>query len=127
MHCGTFCWNTFLIKDEAIRDAFHRLNTGDIGGEMEGGELLKLQQDGKVEGVIVIKGVADFADKDKAKHWQYTAAKAALHYIKVQLRNTDEFEVFGECTLRNDAYYYNSVCRHLHKQEVDLVRVLVYY
>ena len=101
MHCGTFCCNTFLIKDAAIRDAFHRLNTRDIGGEMEGGELLKLQQDGKVEGVIVIKGVADFADKDKAKHWQYTAAKAALHYIKVQLRNTDEPEVPGKCTLHN--------------------------
>jgi hypothetical protein len=35
--------------------------------EMERGELLKLQQDHKVEGVIVTKGVTDFADIDKAK------------------------------------------------------------
>ena len=92
MHCGTFSCNTFRIEDAAVRDAFHRLNTGDIGIEMEGGELMKLQQDKKVEGVIVIKGVAGFADKTKTKHWEYTAAKAALHYVKEQLRNTD-----GEC------------------------------
>ena len=97
LHCGTFCCNTFRIEDAAVRDAFHRLNTGDIGIEMEGGELMKLQQDKKVEGVIVIKGVAGFADKTETKHWEYTAAKAALHYVKAQLRNTDTVGDHGEC------------------------------
>ena len=100
MHCGTFCCNVFLIKDEKVRDAFRNANADDnlVGGEMEGGELLKLQLDRKVEGVIVIKGVADFADKKKAKDWQFTATKAALHYIEVQLENTDDLEVTGECS-----------------------------
>ena len=60
------------------------------GGEMEGGELLRLQKDGidmadgskKYIQVIVIKAVTDYADGTKNKEWQFIGAQAAFHYVK---------------------------------------------
>ena len=60
------------------------------GGEMEGGELLRLQKDGidmadgskKYIQVIVIKAVTDYADGIKNKEWQFIGAQAAFHYVK---------------------------------------------
>lgn len=61
-----------------MRDKFLRAKSVAIGGEMEGGELLEFHNDQKIKGVIVIKGVADYADGKKEKDWQFTAAMAAL-------------------------------------------------
>ena len=43
--------------------------------------------DGELKGVMLIKGVADYADGKKTKHWQFTAAMAALHYTESRLIN----------------------------------------
>ena len=63
------------------------------GGEMEGGELLRLQKDGivmldgskKYIQVIVIKAVTDYADGTKNKEWQFIGAQAAFHYVKSKM------------------------------------------
>ena len=63
------------------------------GGEMEGGELLRLQKDGivmpdgskKYVQVIVIKAVTDYADGTKNKEWQFIGAQAAFHYVKSKM------------------------------------------
>lgn len=70
-------------------DAFARGNDKAIGGEMEGGQLMKFVKKRKIEGIIIIKGVADYGNEDKAsgKKWQFTAASAALHYTDLKLRN----------------------------------------
>ncbi len=49
---------------------------------MEGGELLRFTGKGKIKGVIVIKGVADYGDGKKKKDWQFTAASAAFKYTE---------------------------------------------
>ncbi len=49
---------------------------------MEGGELLRFIGKGKIEGVIVIKGVTDYGDGKKKKDWQFTAASAAFNYTE---------------------------------------------
>ena len=36
--------------------------------------------------VIIIKGVADYADGEKPKQWQLTAAMAAANYTHFQLK-----------------------------------------
>ena len=57
-----------------------------IGGEMEGGELLKLQKNRSIrDGVILIKGITDFGDGHKGNSWQFTAAMAALAYVETKL------------------------------------------
>ena len=85
IYTGPFASYSALIDHEDTREKFRAAVPGVIGGEMEGGELLKFQSKRKVRGVIVIKGVADYADGRKEKSWQFTAAMAALHYIKSKL------------------------------------------
>lgn len=62
-----------------------------IGGEMEGFVLLqvqkKLRDQARHIGVIVIKGVADYADGSKRNEWQLTAAMAAADFACYQLEN----------------------------------------
>ena len=63
------------------------------GGEMEGGELLRLQKDGidmpdgskKYIQVIVIKAVTEYAFCSKNKEWQFIGAQAAFHYVKSKM------------------------------------------
>ena len=58
-----------------------------IGGEMEGGVLSTFIGKKEVLGIIIIKGVADFADdqKPEGKKWQFTAAMAAFEYAHLKL------------------------------------------
>ena len=90
---GTFCCSTFLINDEDERDKFSEAIKGQkpIGGEMEGGELIRFDRQKKIEGIIVIKGVADYADGGKTKEWQFTAAMAALEYTESRLRESKKY------------------------------------
>ena len=76
---------TSLMDNKVMRDKFHKIQPTAIGGEMEGGELLEFERKRKIKGVIVIKGVVDYADGNKSKEWQFTAAMAALHYTKTKL------------------------------------------
>ena len=84
-----------LIDDSDMKDKFRdsvRYNKV-YGGEMEGGELLRLQKNGivmksgeeKYLQVIIIKAVSDFADGSKTNEWQFIAAQAAFNYIKDQM------------------------------------------
>jgi nucleoside phosphorylase len=74
-----------LLDDKVMCNRFHKLHPKAIGGEMEGGVLLDFERKRKIKGVIVIKGVVDYADGSKSKEWQYTAAMAALNYTKTKL------------------------------------------
>lgn len=56
-----------------------------VGGEMEGKELIRLQKDGLIKGVIIIKAVVDYADGTKNKTWQFIGAKAAFHYVHCKM------------------------------------------
>lgn len=86
VHCGIYVSYPALVNDIKTRDKFQAAVPEVIGGEMEGGELLRLQKKNKkIEGVIVIKGIADYADGSKDKKWQCIAAKAAINYAKTKL------------------------------------------
>ena len=87
VHAGTFASFPVHMDNKEIRDKFNAVIPEVIGGDMEGGELLKFQQQQKVPcGVIVIKGVADYGDGTKEKLWQFTAAMAAFAYAHAKLR-----------------------------------------
>ncbi len=82
VYVGTILSFSALINCEKLRDDLHQSSEFAIGGEMEGGELLRFTGKGKIEGVIVIKGVADYGDGKKKKDWQFTAASAAFNYTE---------------------------------------------
>ena len=65
-----------------------------VGGEMEGqviagihNDLLDLNPPRKID-AIIIKGVADYADGNKHRGWQMTAALAAIGYVEFKLKLT---------------------------------------
>ena len=72
-------------ENKDLRDKFRVALPEVIGGDMEGGELLRLQLKRKIEGVIVIKGVAGYADGCSTEDWQFTAALAAMKYTSFKL------------------------------------------
>ena len=89
-----------LMNDKTMRDRFHEVQPRAIGGEMEGGVLLEFKQKRKIKGVIIIKGVADYADGSKSKEWQFTAAMAAMNYAKTKLlRNVTLGEKRKKCII----------------------------
>lgn len=85
VHSGTIISYPILIDNKEMREKFHDEIRNAIGGEMEGGQLLKFEQKRKIKGIIAIKGVVDYADGNKAKNWQFISALAALHYTKSKL------------------------------------------
>ena len=64
-----------------------------IGGEMEGGQLLKFQKKRRIKGVIIIKGVVDYGDGSKSKEWQFTSAMAAVHYTHSKLERVTTLSI----------------------------------
>ena len=84
-----------LVNDadtkKKFRDAFKEEKKV-YGGEMEGGEMLRLQKDGiempngekKFVQVIVIKSVTDFGE-GKTDEWQFIGSQAAFNYVKDQM------------------------------------------
>ena len=98
VYSGNIISHPHLIDNKEIRDKFHNEVRTAIGGEMEGGELLKFERKRKIKGIIAIKGVCDYADGEKAKNWQYTAALAALSYTKSKLEFEPSFLDEGETT-----------------------------
>ena len=97
-----------LIDDSGMKMKFRYCVKYDkvYGGEMEGGELLRLQKDGiempngekKFIQVIVIKSVTDFADGKKTKEWQFIGAQTAFNYVKDQMviQSGEQLIVFDE-------------------------------
>ena len=59
---GTFVSCPIKVNSEMMCDGIHSAVDTAIGGEMEGGQLLKFVDRGKIEGVVVIKGVANYGD-----------------------------------------------------------------
>ncbi len=91
---GKVVSSSILIDDPVLKKKITDSLTGKLlGGEMEGGELLRLQENGvtmpdgstkKIQGII-IKAVVDYADSEKTKVWQFIAAQAAFHYVEGKL------------------------------------------
>ena len=77
----------FFLNKEMRGKLHNNMVRTAIGGEMEGGQLLKFQQKRKIKGIIMIKGVSDYADGNKAKDWQFISALAALHYTRSKLQS----------------------------------------
>ena len=86
VYAGTYASCAILMDNKIERDKFRDAVPEVIGGEMEGGELLRFQQNRQIEGIIVIKGVVDYGDGTKAKGWQFTAAMAAFTYTHTKLQ-----------------------------------------
>ncbi len=85
VHAGTFAYFGAQINNKIMHDKFGDAVPEIIGGEMEGGELMQFQKEGKIDGVIVIKGVVDYGDDFKGEEWEFTAAMAALTYTRDKL------------------------------------------
>lgn len=85
VHSGQMASLPNLMDNKVMRNKLQTALPTAIGGEMEGGQLLKFQRKRNIKGVIVIKGVVDYGDGTKTKEWQFTAAMAALHYTKFKL------------------------------------------
>ena len=87
---GTFLSRPVLMDNKSERDKFHAAVPTAIGGEMEGGVLMKLEkQQPTINRVIIIKGVADYGDGTKDKEWQFTTAMAAFQYTETKLRSVN--------------------------------------
>ena len=82
---GAIVSSSMLIDSEHFRDEVYDVykHYCPLGGEMEGGVLLKLEQPHQ-RSVIILKGICDFA-AGKNKKWQITSAKAAFHVLEYQL------------------------------------------
>lgn len=79
-----------LTDDEKMRDTIYKRFPEAVGGEMEGYMYMKLNDDHECEfEYIVVKGVADYGDGKKNKVWQFTAAMAAVSFVKFMLEHTD--------------------------------------
>ncbi len=74
-----------IIDCKETRNKICRSIAEVIGGDMEGGELLKFQFKEKIEGVAVIKGVSKYADGQGSEEWEFVASLAALHYAESKL------------------------------------------
>ncbi len=66
---GLFASLTAIVENKEIRDKIRRSLPEAIGGDLEGGELLKFQSKRKIQGVVVIKGVAHYADGKRRDEW----------------------------------------------------------
>lgn len=89
-HVGTIISRPDLVDNKKFRDKLWKHYPNAIGGEMEGWVLLELQEKWtkKELRVIIIKAVVDYADGDKEKSWQWTAAKAAIDCVHYCLEKT---------------------------------------
>ena len=90
---------SWLVDNDETKRKILENSPEAVGGEMEGYVLTKVQKklanqkQPRQLGVIIIKGVADYADGKKEKGWQFTAAMAAVGYAHHQLeKNPGEFE-----------------------------------
>ncbi len=83
----------FLLDDAKVKQSIQNKLPFAKGGDMEGWVLYThIAKDYPHLGVIIIKGVADYADGTKDKRWQLTAAMAAASYTHFQLMNNPPFD-----------------------------------
>ena len=86
---GQLVSGPFLLDDPKIKKSIQEQCKLAKGGEMEGWILYThiLKDHPNLE-AIIIKGVADYADGEKDKQWQLTAAMAAASYTHFQLKQS---------------------------------------
>lgn len=90
VHAGTYISYPVLMDNKSERDKFHAAVPTAIGGEMEGGVLMKVvKQNPTINGVVIIKGVVDYGDGTKNKDWQFTTAMAAVQYTETKLKGVN--------------------------------------
>lgn len=97
VHAGTLISYPIRMNNKKIRDAFHVAREMAIGGEMEGGHLMRFVNSKQKlkKGAVMIKGVSNYGRGEKGKKWQFTATMAALHYIEQKLQNVQVLEEKG--------------------------------
>ena len=83
---GLLVSGSFLLNDRDVKLSLQDQYKSAKGGEMEGGTLYRIVKNKPNLAAIIIKGVADYADGDKDKRWQLTAATAAASYTHFQLK-----------------------------------------
>ncbi len=94
---GTFVCSAELISDSEMKEEMKIAVPEAIGGEMEGGELLKfINKNNNIKGIIIIKGVADYGDEKKSDQWQFMAAMAAFKYAESKLSNETNLQLDDE-------------------------------
>ncbi len=106
VHSGLIISERALVDNRDERDKSKTNAPEAIGGEMEGVVLVEIQKTSergihaspRELGVIVVKGVADYADGSKEKKWQLTAAMAAASYAEHKLKLTEGKLFIGEGT-----------------------------
>lgn len=93
VECGTFICNSNVIDDEEYKEKLRANKKNAIAGEMEGTGIMKATRGAqqKVE-AIVIKGIGDWADGNKAQssHWKPFAAYAAASYVHHHMKRSPE-------------------------------------
>ena len=89
---GQLASGPFLLDDAAVKKRIQEQFKFAKGGEMEGWVLYThIMTDYPDLEVIIIKGVADYADGEKDGRWQLTAAMAAANYTHFQLQRSTAF------------------------------------
>ena len=97
------------IDDKDVRTAIRNTISGAVGGDMDGWKLLGLVNAGLLKGVIVIKGVADNGSPSVAEDWQFTASKAALHYVKSRLAQCIHFPPGSDYSMALSSSYCSGI------------------
>ena len=82
---GSFVSTPLIIDNAEFRDKIRDISPESIGLDTVGGELLKFQRQSNLDGIILIKGVCDYADGNKTKGWQFTASLASVNYTMKKL------------------------------------------
>ena len=95
---GLLVSSPLLLDDATIKQKMLEQFKDAKGGEMEGWVLYThIMKDEEIVKnhpnlkVFIIKGVADYADGEKDKQWQLTAAMAAASYTKFKLEDSTAF------------------------------------
>lgn len=88
---GSISSSRALVDNKDVKEKLMKNSPEALGGEMEGvilGEIQESHCDREL-GVVVIKGVSDYADGTKEKKWQLTASMAAANYAQYKLESTE--------------------------------------
>lgn len=85
IHIGEYVSHFKQMNDKKARRKLQNDFSRAIGGDLQGGHCLQLRRKGNIEGIIMIKGVADYGDGSKHKEWEHTATVAALKYIQKKI------------------------------------------
>ena len=88
VHTGVLTSENILFTSQDYKKKILDQVPHALGGEMEGAGIMQAAKDGGYEG-IVIKGIADWGDKDKEPYrkWQKFVAGAAAKYVLYRLES----------------------------------------